>query len=128
MLVKKVNYVIFIINLINYLEFIKIKGGVVDAVEAIWDQATIITDNEFLTNNTSNNLSVNVLNKNVYMDVASNDAYSISIYNAQGQLCWNKKSSANTHAHSWQPTSTGMYVAQLKSTKGIQIKKFFVAQ
>lgn len=109
---------------LNEAQFVKIDGKCdIDAIEAMWDSPTSILTKVSQTV-TSSKLAVNVMRKNVSFNIRSIAPYSLKVYNIQGKLCWMPNTTQNIEKYTWQPISTGMYVARLESGKNILTKRF----
>ncbi len=104
--------------------YIRIDGRcAIDAVEAIWDSPTSIL-NKIQGGNNSAQLFINTIGKNVLFSVKKAPQHTLSVYSALGKLCWKQHGSKTISNHTWQPTSSGMYIVRLEAGNEVIQKRF----
>ena len=103
-----------------------VLNGVEYTIEATWDESDIHALNQL--GGIREQFAVNMVGKNVYMNVGKTRPQSLQVFDARGRLCWNAKVSNSLERYTWQPQSAGMYLIRAKSGKEILTRRITITK
>ena len=111
---------------IEYSGKLEVLNGIEYTVNATWD----ITDINALDQigGLRDQFAVNLVGKNVHMNVGKNRPQSLQVFDARGRLCWNAKLSESTERYTWQPQSAGMYLIRAECGKDVLTRRITITK